>query len=108
MRGTAILRATGMIMRIRFAVRLAIFTATLRLASWVTAQNQTATLSPILPNSGLPFTIQIEQAGFSLPSGLQSFVVGTSGGKWLLLTGRINGLHGFGPTNNFPPDTQNT
>ncbi len=77
--------------------------------SWVIAQNQTATLSPILSSNGVPFSIQIEQAGFSLPSGLQSFVVGTSGGKWLLLAGRINGLHGFSNTNNnFPPDTQNT
>ena len=57
----------------------------------------------------MPFTIQIEQAGFSLPSGLQSYVVGTYRGKWLLLAERSNGLHGFNNNNNnFPPDTQNT
>ncbi len=57
----------------------------------------------------MPFQIQIEQAAFSLPAGLQSYVLGTSGGKWLLLAGQMNGLHGFnGGTGNFPADTQNT
>src|SRR5271170_8374166 len=74
----------------------------------VVAQNQTTNTTPILSSNGVPFSIQIEQAGFSLPSGLQSYVVGTSGGKWLLLAGQINGLHGFNPSNNFPADTQNT
>src|SRR5579871_4253171 len=72
------------------------------------AQNQTTNLSPILSSNSVPFTIQIDQAPFSLPSGLQTFVLGTNDGKWLLLAGRINGLHGFGPSNNFPPDQQNT
>ncbi len=76
--------------------------------SWAVADNQTATLSPILSSNAVPFSLQIQQAAFSLPSGLQSYVLGTNGGKWLLLAGRINGLHGFGITNNFPPDTQNT
>jgi hypothetical protein len=77
--------------------------------SLVVAQNQTDTLSPILSSNAVPFQIQIEQAPFSLPSGLQSYVLGTHGGKWLLLSGRINGLHGFNSgNNNFPPDTQNT
>jgi len=72
------------------------------------AQNQTDTLSPI-SSGGVPFDIQIQQAEFSLPVGLQSFVVGTYKGKWLLLAGRVNGLHGFNnDDNNFPPDTQNT
>jgi hypothetical protein len=79
-------------------------------SSWAMAQNQTDTLSPVLSavSNGIPFSIHIAQAGFSLPYGLQSFVVGTDHGKWLLLAGRINGLHGFGLSNNFPPDTQNT
>ena len=35
--------------------------------------------------------------------------MGKNGGKWLLLAGRINGLHGFDNTNNnFAADTQNT
>jgi len=77
--------------------------------SWAVAQNQTATLSPILSSNAVPFQIQIEQTAFSLPDGLQSYVLGTFAGKWLLLAGRINGLHDFaGGNNNFPADTQNT
>jgi len=72
------------------------------------ADNQTAALSPVLPADAVPFGIQIQQATFQLPSGLQSFVVGTHRGKWLLLAGRINGLHGFGGSNDFPPNQQNT
>ena len=95
----------------RFSVwfRLFVFAAAGGWNSWVIAQNQTTNLSPILSSNSVPFTIQIQQAPFSLPSGLQSFVVGTHDGKWLLLAGRINGLHGFNSgTGNFPADTQNT
>src|SRR5947209_887771 len=84
------------------------FAAALGWTSWGVAQNQTDTLSPILSSNGVPFNIQIEQASFSLPSGLQSYVMATHGSKWLLLAGRINGLHGFNPDGNFPPNTQNT
>jgi hypothetical protein len=85
------------------------FTIALACASSAIAQNQTATNTPVIPDNGVPFTIDIEQANFSLPSGLQSYVVGTDHGQWLLLAGRINGLHGFNNNdNNFPPDTQNT
>lgn len=70
--------------------------------------NQTTTLSPILSEDSLPFTLQIDIAGFSLPSGIQSFASATSGGKWLLLAGRTNGLHDFSNVgNNFPPAFQN-
>ena len=86
-----------------------VFATVVGWTSWVLADNQTATLSPILSSNAVPFSIQIQQAAFSLPSGLQSFALGTNGGKWLLLAGRINGLHGFNSgTNNFPADTQNT
>ena len=70
--------------------------------------NQTDTLSPIYPGSSLPFQISVELADFALPSGYHSGVQGTCEGKWILLAGRTNGLHGFGPTDNFPPDAQNT
>ena len=74
----------------------------------VIAQNQTATTSPILPGSELPFEIQIKKESFQLPFGLQSYVVGQYKGKWLLITGRLNGLHGFNnDPNNFPPNQQN-
>ncbi|HUJ72844.1 MAG TPA: hypothetical protein VLZ30_11415 [Verrucomicrobiae bacterium] len=85
-----------------------VFATAVGWASRAVAQNQTTNLSPILSSNSVPFSIKLEQAGFSLPAGLQSYVAGTYRGKWLLLAGRINGLHGFNPNNNFPPDTQNT
>lgn len=73
------------------------------------AQNQTPTLSPVLPGSLLPFTLEIGQASFSLPAGLQSYAAGTYKGKWVLITGRTNGMHDFSKVgNNFPPSFQNT
>lgn len=75
----------------------------------VHAQNQTPDVSPILPQATLPLTVLVEQADFSLPSGVQSYVSATSGGRWLILAGRLNGLHGFNnDNNNFPPNQQNT
>lgn len=71
-------------------LRLLIVATAVGWTSWATAQNQTATLSPILSSNAVPFSVQIELAGFSLPSGLHSFVTGTSSGTWLLLAGRIN------------------
>ena len=73
------------------------------------AQNQTPDVTPVLTEDSVPFRISIEPAGFSLPSGLQSYVAATSGGRWLLLAGRSNGLHGFNnDDNNFPANQQNT
>jgi len=84
----------------------------LGLFGWISpaiAQNQTPTVSPILSGSDLPFGVSIERADFSLPSGLQSYVSATYGGKWLLLAGRTNGMHDFNDdNNNFPPRMQNT
>ncbi len=78
-------------------------------AAAVEAQNQTATLSPVYSEEGLPYRIKIEQADFALPSGLHSYAAATFGGRWLMLAGRINGLHGFNnDNNNFPPNQQNT
>lgn len=76
---------------------------------WLHADNQTADVSPIYPQVELPFAVELEQADFMLPNGLHSFATGISEGKWLIIAGRTNGLHGFGPgNNNFPPDLQNT
>lgn len=73
------------------------------------AQNQTNDLSPIYPSDGVPFTVAIEQANFSLPNGIHSNIFGVHKHEWLLLAGRTNGLHGFDPgNNNFPPSQQNT
>ena len=85
-----------------------VFTTAFGWAPRAAAQNQTASLTPVNPTSTVPFSVQIQKA-LTLASGLQSFVVGTYQGKWLLFSGRINGLHGFNNSNNnFPPDQQNT
>ncbi len=88
--------------------------------SWIPAAfcediNQTSTVSPILPGNELPFKVRIEILkdkdgnDFLLPNGLQSYDVGIHKGKWLLMNGRTNGLHGFNnDPNNFPPEAQNT
>lgn len=65
-------------------------------------------LSPVLPQTSLPFRIKIEQANFTLPVGFHSGAMGVYQGRWVFLAGRINGLHGFDPSNNFPADEQNT
>lgn len=71
--------------------------------------NQTETLSPIRSGEELPFKVKIKQAELCLPNGLHSGVFAVHDGKWLLLSGRTNGLHGFNDDpNNFPPSAQNT
>lgn len=39
--------------------------------------------------------------------GFHSGVVGVYKGQWIFIAGRINGLHGFNVSNNFPADQQN-
>lgn len=70
------------------------------------SDNQTDDLSTVLPATGLPFRIQIEQANFQLPSGLHSGVVGLYQGLWVFIAGSTIGLHGFG-ADPFPPEAQN-
>ena len=76
--------------------------------------NQTPDLTPILPNSDLPFKVRLVQLkdddgnNFLIPNGIQANVIGTYKGKWLLFDGRTNGLHGFNNNpNNFPLQDQN-
>ncbi len=77
--------------------------------SWLAADNQTSTLSPVLSQEDLPFTVSLEVADFELPNGLHSCATAVYNGKWLLLAGRTNGLHGFADdNNNFPAQQQNT
>lgn len=75
------------------------------------AANQTPTLSPIQLDSPLPYNISLQPYDFgsaALPT-LHSFAAGHIDGKWVLLAGRTNGMHGFSniSTQNFPPQSQN-
>lgn len=70
------------------------------------ADNQTVDVSPILPETSLPFRIVIEKADFQLPQGIHSGVVGAYNGLWIFIGGSHLGLHGFGP-DPFPPSGQN-
>lgn len=71
--------------------------------------NQTSTLSPVVVDGDLPYQVIVEQASFSLPSGIHSYASANYKGKWLFLAGRTNGLHDFNNNNNnFPPSAQNT
>lgn len=57
----------------------------------------------------LPFTLKVVEVADSAMPAVHSYCSATSGGKWLILCGRIGGLHGFGPgNNNFPRSTANT
>ncbi len=72
------------------------------------SDNQTATVSPILSSSNLPFEIVIKEADFMLPNGIHSGAFATHRQYWLFITGRTNGMHSFNNNdNNFPPQKQN-
>jgi len=73
------------------------------------ADNQTQIISQIYPETTLPYSIELKEADFVLPVGIHSFASTVYGNEWLIIGGRINGLHGFDPDNdNFPPDQQNS
>lgn len=77
----------------------------------ICADNQTPTVTSILPPTDLPFTVSIDLANVRLPNGWHSGAFGRWGNKCLLVAGRTNGLHGFDNDpniNNFPPSAQNT
>ena len=72
--------------------------------------NQTLYVTYPLIEDSLPFRLSIAQANFSLPQGLQSYVLGYYKGDWVLLGGRTYGLHGFegGSPDNFPTVSLNS
>jgi hypothetical protein len=79
-------------------------------AAW--AQNQTPDVTPIQFSNPLPYTLSLVPLDFGaaeLPT-LHSYAAAQYDGKWILLAGRTNGLHGFDrfdPVSNFPPQYQN-
>ncbi len=93
----------------KFLLSAAFFLLPLHMVHGNGSINQTSDLTPVLPADTLPFTIDIEVAPFSLPTGIQGYVCAMYSGKWILLAGRTNGLHGFDNSgSNFPPNFQNT
>lgn len=54
-----------------------------------------------------PYTIEVEQVLMPNAPKLHSFAFAQSGGKWLFIGGRFNGLHGFSLGISFPPKYQN-
>lgn len=54
------------------------------------------------------FDISIQPLNWTLPTGLQSFAVGQWEGKWLLVGGRLDGLHRRQPFATFDREGRNT
>jgi autotransporter-associated beta strand protein len=77
-------------------------------------QNQTPDVTPVVRDGDLPYRVELRPRDFGeseLPT-LHSFAAGEHAGKWVLLGGRTNGLHGFAtgpgaPFVNFPTAYQN-
>jgi hypothetical protein len=74
-------------------------------------QHQTSTTSPVRLDNNLGYTIGLRRVTFGIPElpTLHSYAMGTHDGKWVMLAGRTNGLHGFTGSGqaNFPPASQN-
>ncbi len=76
--------------------------------TFISAANQTEELSEIIVDNSLPFRVRLKQADFQLPQGVQSYAHAGYGNKWLIVGGRVNGMHGFADdTENFPTKLQN-
>jgi hypothetical protein len=90
---------------------LCFVTIALGCASPALAQNQTTTYSPVNLVPDLSYQIQVRPVSFAAPlPTLQSFAVGETNGKWVFISGRTNGLHGFDasqPGSNFPAQYEN-
>ena len=56
------------------------------------------------------FDYQVQLNPITIPSlpGLHSYVFGQSNGKWLIIGGRLDGMHARQPFNAFPNDNNNT
>jgi hypothetical protein len=73
--------------------------------------HQTADVTPLAPASQLPYRLELrpyDMGGAAMPT-LHSFTAAHYDGKWILLAGRTNGLHGFEQSGaaNFPVQYQN-
>jgi len=88
-------------------------------ASWLSAASVALVLLGGSPRTGcagdpvalapLPFKLEVVEVPNSTMPAIHSYSSATAGGKWLILGGRIAGLHGFGdPKQSFPRSTANT
>jgi hypothetical protein len=80
-------------------------------AQLLRAAHQTSAFSPVHLDTTLRYKVSLVPYDFGaapLPT-LHSFAAGHFDGKWVLIAGRTNGLHGFSnvSTQNFPPQFQN-
>jgi hypothetical protein len=75
------------------------------------AQHQTTTVTPLTPSDASDFQISVRQYDFgNAPiAGLHSFAYGVADGKWVILSGRTNGVHEIDQagTGSFPEESQN-
>jgi hypothetical protein len=77
------------------------------------AQNPLGVYSPVVLNPSLRYRIELKEHSMGsaeLPT-LHSFAVGHYDNKWMFVSGRTNGLHGFDildPDSNFPAQSRNT
>lgn len=57
---------------------------------------------------GFPFEVQLKSVTVDDLDGLHSYAFGQADGKWLLVGGRLDGLHARQPFNAFPASSNNT
>ena len=83
------------------------------IAAQAGAQNPSGIYSPVQLDSALPYRVEVRpysMGQIDMPT-LHSYAVGEYDGKFLFVSGRTNGLHGFdccfNPGENFPPRRQN-
>lgn len=81
------------------------FSLSLLFSLWFCARAQT----PLTGNPAeLPFILELEEATRPEIPGLHSFAFAEWQGWWVVIGGRINGLHGFFPFTAFPENGANT
>jgi hypothetical protein len=72
------------------------------------AEKATATPNPNA-TATIPFKLEVVEVANSTMPAVHSYASATADGKWLIIGGRIVGVHGFNPgNNNFPSSAQNT
>lgn len=97
--------------RTRDGLRFRAFLSLIVLPAFLTGLPVAAQTESATP---LPFAIELRELAFDSLPGLHSFAFAQSGGKWLIVGGRTNGLHSFSrshgnqpPQNAFPPSHAN-